>query len=242
MKKLYIVVMAFGWLMNGVYAMMDPELNRAVTERNVERVIAILNRDTSFDTRYRGGLRPIHKAVLKGLCGAVQLILDNNSSDIESVTNMGLTPLHVASAKGAFSIVGLLLEKGAAVNAQTNAGETPLHIAAKAGRYGVLELLLREQKIDIHARDACGMTPLHCAAQGGRLWAVSYLLQSRADPMLEDNDGRSALALVNGEEHPEIISRLNEEIKKKQKRLERERASQERRRGTKRKRNNGPTE
>ncbi|MGI9391566.1 MAG: ankyrin repeat domain-containing protein, partial [Boseongicola sp.] len=52
------------------------------------------------------------------------------------------TPLYFAAQGGHLEIAELLLEGGAAANAQSDLG-TPLHIAARRGHMGVVAVLLQ---------------------------------------------------------------------------------------------------
>ncbi|XP_033760138.1 ankyrin repeat domain-containing protein 39-like isoform X1 [Pecten maximus] len=85
------------------------------------------------------------------------------------------------------------LSKGVSPNLTDNSGYTALHYACRHGRKLVCELLLR------HGADANSMTksgrvtPLHRAAYCGHEDIVSILLKNRADPLIKDVDGKTAL-------------------------------------------------
>ncbi|MBI2570777.1 MAG: ankyrin repeat domain-containing protein [Candidatus Schekmanbacteria bacterium] len=82
-------------------------------------------------------------------------------------------------------MVGLLLARGAAVDARIaggwRAGRTPLMLAAEAGQEATIRCLL-EAGADIHAADGQGWQVIHSAASGGLSWFVELLLDRGIDP------------------------------------------------------------
>ena len=76
------------------------------------------------------------------------------------------TPLHLAARSGHTRTVGLLLDKGASIEAIDNDGNTPLHLAVKSDQTGIVGLLLDKSAL-IEAMDKDESTPLHLAARGG---------------------------------------------------------------------------
>ncbi|KAH9066762.1 ankyrin repeat-containing domain protein, partial [Lactarius vividus] len=95
----------------------------------------------------------------------------------------GLTPLHIASYHGKFKVVRLLLDHGAAANAETDNGENPLH-KVSCGKYesqedgaGIAQLLL-EHGVDVDVPRTDHSTPLHVASRYGNL-AIARLLLNR---------------------------------------------------------------
>lgn len=86
--------------------------------------------------------------------------------------------MHAAAAMGDPGVIGLLLDRGAEIDARDDAGWTPLHLAARLGRAEVASFLL-ERGADPHARNADGHTPLEVALGNerlrdhqGQLWRV----------------------------------------------------------------------
>jgi len=77
------------------------------------------------------------------------------------------TSLHLAAALGSPEVAGLLIRKGANVNAVNDAGRTPLHRTCEAWavadcppRFAVARVLIRGNA-DVNAGDDYGETPLH---------------------------------------------------------------------------------
>ncbi|XP_025420007.1 uncharacterized protein LOC112690247, partial [Sipha flava] len=102
----------------------------------------------------------------------------------------GWTPLHYAVQNGYNEVVGVLLNKGADVNAKTtDKGNTPLHIAVSKGNDGIIKILLQHaSKLNsikfndfINAQTTIkGTTALHLAAEKGNLHVVKLLLENGA--------------------------------------------------------------
>jgi ankyrin repeat protein len=79
---------------------------------------------------------------------------------VQSIDAEGNTPLLAAMKAGAAAdIIRMILDKGAAVNAQNKEGESALHLAVRANQAGT-GLLLLEQGADIFLANARGETPL----------------------------------------------------------------------------------
>jgi ankyrin repeat protein len=67
-------------------------------------------------------------------------------------------PLHDAARAGDLEKVQVLIDEGAAIDAQSDRGETPLILATLAGQREVVELLI-EKGAAIDGRNAGGFTP-----------------------------------------------------------------------------------
>ena len=127
------------------------------------------------------GLTLLHYAVdFENKEIAISLI--NNGANVNVKDNKGMTPLHLASSKNSLTgllptscktpprrqidrnqetkdTIGLLIAKGADVNAKNNQGETPLH---GVKRTDIAELLI-PKGAQVNAKNNSGMTPLDIA-------------------------------------------------------------------------------
>ena len=71
--------------------------------------------------------------------------------------------------------------------------QTTLHKACIDGDVRLVQRLLRENPLDVNARNENGRTPLHLAAVKGSDEITKLLLQCSADPRCRDNNGHTAL-------------------------------------------------
>jgi hypothetical protein len=101
----------------------------------------------------------IHDAAEKGNIEAVKQHIAAGT-DVNTKGWDDWTPLHFALQLDHKEIAGLLIAKGADVNAKENLwGWTPLHYAARSGEKEIIELLIAEGA-DVNVKDYDGETPL----------------------------------------------------------------------------------
>jgi ankyrin repeat protein len=109
----------------------------------------------------------------------------------------GFTPLHYAAFFGGPDAVRVLLEAGAAPDADAgNAfGVRPLNSAAARGDRESVRLLL-DAGAQVDPRQPGGYTPLHSAAHNDDAELAELLLEHGADPAVRTDDGQDARALA----------------------------------------------
>ena len=106
---------------------------------------------------------------------------------------------------GNFEKVKLLIEKGADIDAKDNDGVTALMYVSRAGDLEIAKYLL-ENGADINAKDSkWGYTALIYAAEYVNLEIVQFLIESGADVNIKNNDGKTALDLVETEEIKKVL-------------------------------------
>ncbi len=117
---------------------------------------------------------------------------DVNVKSCEEGVNEGVTPLIAALSRpdNSISIAGLLIRKGADVNAKISWG-TVLTLASMNSSEEGIKLLL-ENGADVNGRSENGITALMMAAAYGRKDMVELLLAKGADPALKDKEGKTA--------------------------------------------------
>ncbi|MHC4243394.1 MAG: ankyrin repeat domain-containing protein [Planctomycetota bacterium] len=114
----------------------------------------------------RKELKPLLKAAKDGDISSVKSLI-SNGANVNIADWQSKTPLHHAIEAGHLEIVGLLLAKGAWVNAKDAWNcETPLHTAARLCRKDILQLLL-SNGADVNAKKQSDDTPLLMAALAG---------------------------------------------------------------------------
>ena len=143
----------------------------------------------------------LHAAVCAKDEARVRHALDHGADVNERQQFNEMTPLHVAAMHDLPKIVGLLLSRGAdieaishgtAIEARNSGGKTPLYLAAaRASPETVALLLLRGASAN--AKTKSGDTPLHAAAMAGRLASAERLIGAGA-----------ALSTTNKNGHPPL--------------------------------------
>jgi ankyrin repeat protein len=91
---------------------------------------------------------------------------------VEPLLNQSL--LHTAALNGQEGVVGLLLARGAHVDAMDRCGRTPLHYAAHRGAHQVVKLLL-VYGAEADAGDRYCVTPSELAAGEGYMGTAELL-------------------------------------------------------------------
>ena len=119
----------------------------------------------------------------------------------------GDTPLHLAAKikrkKKQLKQITLLLEAGADAMAKNEKGNTPLHLASfNAGRpkndTKTIAALLGSGS-NLLGKNSSGYTPLHLSTRHCQLSATKALLKAGADPLIQSNNGDTALHILISE-------------------------------------------
>mmetsp|Transcript_76415 Transcript_76415/g.181762 ORF Transcript_76415/g.181762 Transcript_76415/m.181762 type:complete len:444 (+) Transcript_76415:88-1419(+) len=151
------------------------------------------------------GQTPLFWALEEGLCGTVELLLQNGA-DVYQADGEGRVTLHVVAQNGlprccAHVLKALRQQDRAPFTAsmleqRNRRGLTSLHIAAQQGHRDVAQLLL-QASADAMSLALQGRTPLHLAASGGHVEVGTLLLQ--AAPIAahtEDAEGLTPLSIA----------------------------------------------
>ena len=113
--------------------------------------------------------------------------LDINSYEVGSK----FTPLHCAVKAGHVPVVGLLLRRGASIDAMDANQNTPLHHASALSKHELVENLV-EKRASLEAADHLGHTPLFiCQPDNNSICGL--LLRLNANFMARDNEGSTPL-------------------------------------------------
>lgn len=183
-------------------------LHRGVRSGVLDVVNALLDAGASVDSRDTSGKTPLitvcgtkasnytvgHLKIVEKLlaCGADPLAADAK----------GHTAIGRAAAAGHTNIVLLLLKAGVPSDDADDDGMTPLLHAAKGKHVKIVELLLKADKLAQYRKHAVantnskqvstGKTGLMFAAASKRVEMVSLMLSHGADPLAEDDKGKTA--------------------------------------------------
>jgi uncharacterized protein len=140
-------------------------------------------------------------------------LLDEDPSSAAAYSADGFTALHFPAFFGGVACSGVLLERGADVDAHGRGWMTgtPLNSAA-AGRHADVARLLLERGADPNARQGSGWTPLHSAAHNADPDMVALLLAHGADPAATNDDGATVLSMAEQSGDQDVIARVRDAL------------------------------
>ena len=157
--------------------LLDSALNRAADAGHVDVAEVLLLHGANVHRRNRLGLTPLHLASVRGHVHVVQTLLTQREPpDVGALDLEGNSALHLAAREGFRDVCGMLLDRGALINAVTTVWRyTPLMYAAMRGEAGVV-LQLTSRGADLHLKCAKGLDALG--------WAIA-LCRSECRAILE---------------------------------------------------------
>jgi ankyrin repeat protein len=128
--------------------------------------------------------------------GIVELLIAKGA-DLSVKTKHGQTALVLATATGQRDVVELLIEKGAAINANGDFdGATALHVACTIGKREIAELLINTGA-DINVRDLGGATPLQRAIYyDNHGYITDGVERTNLSDLLRKHGGKTELELI----------------------------------------------
>ncbi len=147
------------------------------------------------------------KACLRGDLNRVVKLLDLGAPVNAKTDVHGVSPLMAAAAGGHIAVMGLLLARGADVNANAAQGITALTVAMSQDQIEAARVLLNSGA-DANTKDSYNTTPLMAAAMNGQPAFVKMLLESGADVTAKNSQGKSALTLALEKGHKEVAALL----------------------------------
>jgi ankyrin repeat protein len=170
-----------------------------------------------IDTRNGDGGTPMHAAVSQEQMESVKYLLDHSADVNAKRTTGGGTPLHVAAAKGGktrIAIAGILIEKGADVNAKMDNGMTPLILAAFRKDDEMTALLEKNKAAKSSQPVGKAGLSIHEAAAEGDVDTVKLLLDQDKKLMYEkDENGKTPLHWAAAKGQVAVLKLLVEDYK-----------------------------
>ncbi|KPU78440.1 uncharacterized protein Dana_GF10397, isoform E [Drosophila ananassae] len=132
-------------------------------------------------------------------CKILEDLLDLNESEFDLDVN-GMEPssgelaLTAAARHGCVDVVGILLSRGAQIDARNRQGYSALWLAVKEGHWSVVEQLLQRGALLDEPLGQARKTPLMIAAEEGHLELLELLLARGASLEAQDHEGFTALS------------------------------------------------
>ncbi len=185
-------------------------LHKAVDARQPELVQAIAL-FADVDARDAKGHTPLYLAARTNAYALIESLLEAGANPDMRYRSRLASVLHDTARKGyTESMQALLNARPDLVNSVDKYGETPLMWAVEYKREDAVKLLLRQDAIDIDARDSQGASALTTAAKLGHDDIARFLIYAGADVNISDWWRRYPLDLVKADRHPEIVKLLSD--------------------------------
>ncbi|KAF1922717.1 ankyrin [Didymella exigua CBS 183.55] len=153
---------------------------------------------------------PLTVSAQYGHLDAIQVLLDEPSTEVALRGKSGRSALSFAAANGHLDIVDVLLKRGAfSPDDQDNMHWTPLFWAVQGDYAGIVQLLLKQPSVNVNQVDKSGRSVLSWAAGEGARRALKILLKHPPVELnLKDAQGRSPLSWAAGNGQREAVSTL----------------------------------
>lgn len=192
----------------------NANLINAILNHNEDQAVTALGAGAKPDLRSKRNIPVLVLAAARQQEVVVNKLLDKGA-DVNiraSYAKAGIeqiTALHVAAAKGHTSILGILLARGAKVDAQEKTGLTPLMNSAEQGHV-VPSILLLDKGADPNIQDYAGNSPLLLAVANNHQDVARILIEKGSDVNLADGEFTTPLMLAAQFGYTDMVALLLE--------------------------------
>lgn len=162
-------LLEYGSPIDAIDCLGQTPVHHSVKQKQQAAVEVLLKRGANVKIDDISGFLPLHSACHVASNEIATMLLHYDRSCIEeptTVDNGAWRPLHVAVQNDSIECVALLLDNGAAINAQSACGSTALQLAILKHSSSIAELLLN-RRASITIADKLGWMPLHSAVAEG---------------------------------------------------------------------------
>jgi ankyrin repeat protein len=194
-----------------------PAFHIAVVNKSDSLVDLFIRHAANLDLNYRDaqGRTPLHYAVLSGNPRMCEMLLQQPSIQLNSVTEPEKQSLlSLAIVHDMPKLARLLIAKREVdVNKQDHQGHGPLHHSAWWNQPAIMAHLLDRESLDVNAKDLCGRTALHIAASYGNGKLVKQLIaDSRTNVECKNNYGETPFLAAKSANHKDVALVLERHI------------------------------
>jgi len=193
------ILLAHGADANALNDRFEPPLVTSLQQRRLAFSQLLLDGGATADRRDGQSPIPLFIAIGSGQIDAVKLLLDRHADPNVTDGDLAETPMHRAAHAKNAEIAGLLIARGARIEARNRDGSTPLHLAVRAGNPEIVSLLL-EAGADANVKDGSGLAPLdwtHDSGSQAALVAHHAVSTVSADAALDGDACRFVEEQVN---------------------------------------------
>lgn len=147
----------------------------AARHGNLDLLQTLLSNRASLNRRNQFGDTALLLAALNARFDAAKLLMEKGAE----INLAGWTPLHYAVFGGNQEILGLLIARGAKLDARAPNGQTALMVAVKLGKLDLVKMLI-DADADMDIADYEGVSALQLARKLGQTEIANYLRKEGA--------------------------------------------------------------
>ncbi|KAL2837645.1 ankyrin repeat-containing domain protein [Aspergillus pseudoustus] len=190
-------------------------LHSAVSDRNYEATVHLLDLGADIDAVDRSGCTPLMIAAQIPAERIARLLVDRGAR-VEIVEEHGQNAMHMGASHGLVGLLEHLHRAGLSVHATTNDGATALHHASRSPRGEDTVKYLLGAGANISATNSVGQTPLHIAAQTRSANIARVLIAGGAPLNVTDSYSKTPLQHAFDNNDKDIIQLLRDELEKEE--------------------------
>nr|WP_234032999.1 ankyrin repeat domain-containing protein [Paenibacillus faecalis] len=187
---------------------MTEQLFQAVTEKDTDAVVNIIQKGVDIDAQDAKGQTPLLIATRNNDVATAEVLIDAGA-DVNIQDNIKDSPFLYAGAEGYLEILKLTIDAGADPKITNRYGGTALIPASEHGYVEVVKELLTRTEIDVNHVNNLGWTALMEAVilnDGGekQQQTIQILIDHGADVNIADRDGVTPLQHARNKGFKEI--------------------------------------